>query len=71
MIRKIEDKEEKANICLEILEALPEWFEIPESRLTYAKECKELPLWADIGENNDKQRYIKNCNGAVGNRLKL
>jgi len=51
MIRKIEDKEEKANICLEILEALPEWFEIPESRLTYAKECKELPLWADIEEN--------------------
>lgn len=51
MIKKIEDTEEKAKICLEILEALPEWFEIPESRASYAEECKELLVWADMDEN--------------------
>lgn len=35
MIKKIENKEEKKNICMEILEALPEWFEIPESRESF------------------------------------
>lgn len=35
MIKKIDNKEEK--ICMEILEALPEWFEIPESRVSYAR----------------------------------
>lgn len=48
MIIKIEDKEMKERICFEILEALPEWFEIPESRALYAKTCRELPLWTDM-----------------------
>ncbi len=52
MVRIIENTEEKYKICLEILEALPEWFEIPESRVSYAIESKELLLWADIEENN-------------------
>ena len=48
MITKIEDKEMKEHICMEILEALPEWFEIPESRVSYAKFCREIPLWVDM-----------------------
>lgn len=51
MITKIENKEEKEKICLEILEALPEWFEIPESRITYAKESRQFPFWADIEDD--------------------
>lgn len=51
MIIKIEKKEIKEDICLTILEALPEWFEIPESRVSYAKICRELPFWADIEAN--------------------
>ena len=48
MIKRIDDTREKEKICLEILEALPEWFEMPESRISYAKECRELPFWADM-----------------------
>lgn len=48
MIKRIDDTREKEKICLEILEALPEWFEIPESRISYAKECRVLPFWADM-----------------------
>ena len=33
---------EKEKICIEVLEALPEWFEIPESRASYAKESSKL-----------------------------
>lgn len=48
MIIKIEDKDAKENICREILEVLPEWFGIPESRDAYVEACREIPLWADM-----------------------
>ena len=51
MIKKIDNKKEKEETCMKILEALPEWFEIPESRVSYAKESRELPFWADIEDN--------------------
>ena len=35
MIRKIEDKQEKRAISRTILEALPDWFGVPESREQY------------------------------------
>lgn len=57
MIKKIGDKEKKEKICMEILEALPEWFEIPESRVSYAKESRELPFWADM-ENEIARGFI-------------
>ncbi len=57
MIKNIENKEEKEKICMEILEALPEWFEIPESRVSYAKECRERPFFADV-ENNIARGFI-------------
>lgn len=57
MINKIDNKEKKEKICMEILEALPEWFEIPESRVSYAKESRELPFWADV-ENDIARGFI-------------
>lgn len=42
---------------MEILEGLPEWFEMPESRVSYAKESRELPFWADM-ENNITRGFI-------------
>lgn len=59
MIKKIDDKEEKEKICMEVLKALPEWFEIPESRVSYAKESRELPFWTDV-ENNIVRGFIVN-----------
>lgn len=44
MIKKIDNEEEKEKICLEILEALPEWFEIPESRVSYARETSHYAV---------------------------
>lgn len=57
MIKKIGDKEKKEEICMEILEALPEWFEMPESRVSYAKESREFPFWADM-ENNIARGFV-------------
>lgn len=57
MIKKINNKEKKEKICMEILETLPEWFEIPESRVSYAKESRELPFWADV-ENDIARGFI-------------
>ena len=57
MIKKINNKEKKEYICMEILEALTEWFEIPESRVSYAKESRELPFWADV-ENDITRGFI-------------
>lgn len=42
---------------MEILEALPKWFEIPESRVSYAKESRELPFFADV-ENDVARGFI-------------
>ena len=41
MILQIKDKSEKQRICREILEALPEWFEVEESRERYISECAD------------------------------
>lgn len=57
MIKKIDKQDEKERICMEILEELPEWFEIPESRVSYAKESRELPFWADV-ENKIARGFI-------------
>ena len=57
MIKKIDIKEQKEKICIEVLEALPEWFEIPGSRASYAKESRELPFWADV-ENDIARGFI-------------
>jgi GNAT superfamily N-acetyltransferase len=38
-VKEINNKEEKMLICRTILEALPEWFEVEESRERYISEC--------------------------------
>lgn len=50
-IRQIEHAEEKRTICRAILEALPEWFGIPEAREEYIRESAGpgsfLPRWTE------------------------
>lgn len=48
MITEVEERDHKQRICREILKALPDWFGNPESIETYAKNCRDLPLWADM-----------------------
>ena len=45
-IRKITKPEEKQQITRIILEALPEWFEIEESRESYIRESAAQPMFA-------------------------
>ena len=51
-VRKIESAEEKRQICRAILEALPEWFGIPEAREEYISESADKLFFAAMdGEN--------------------
>ena len=53
MIRFIEDASERRKISRQILEALPEWFEVEESREQYIRESAEQPFWAFVsGDEN-------------------
>ena len=51
MIKQIFDKSEKQKIARQILEALPEWFEVEEGREEYISECAEWIFLADVNEN--------------------
>ena len=49
-VQTIENAEEKRRICRVILEALPEWFGIPEAREEYVSESAESsfsPRWTE------------------------
>lgn len=46
MIEKIENVQEKHDICTEILHGLPDWFGVEESIIEYAEGVKNKPLWA-------------------------
>ena len=46
MIREIQEPAEKQKITRTILEALPDWFGIEESREGYIKESANLPFFA-------------------------
>ncbi|MBD5162002.1 MAG: GNAT family N-acetyltransferase [Oscillibacter sp.] len=48
MIQWIEAPEQRAAIARQILEKLPDWFGIPESREAYICESRTQPFWADI-----------------------
>ena len=48
MIQRIDSPEERSRIAREILDALPEWFSIPESTAEYVAGCARLPVWADV-----------------------
>ena len=45
-IREVSEPAEKQEITRRILEALPDWFEIPETREGYIRESAEYPLFA-------------------------
>ena len=44
-IRELSDADKKQAVCLQVLQALPAWFGIPESVAEYAAGCRQLPLW--------------------------
>ena len=50
-ILKVEDSTEKQRITRLILEALPEWFGIPESREDYIAESVDKPFFAAYSED--------------------
>jgi hypothetical protein len=54
MIRFIEDASERRKISRQILEALPEWFEVEESREQYIRESAEQPFWAFVSEDENQ-----------------
>ena len=50
MIRWIVDPAEKARIAKKILNALPDWFGVPESVREYIEMSRNLPFWASDGD---------------------
>ena len=48
MIRKIEEKQEKMAIARAILEALTDWFGVPEAREQYIRETADWLMFADM-----------------------
>lgn len=41
----VEDPERRERVADTILQALPDWFGLPESTRAYVEQCRELPLW--------------------------
>ena len=52
MIRFIEGADARKRIAREILEALPDWFEVEESREQYIADSAGQPFWAFVDEDN-------------------
>ena len=50
-ISEVEDPVEKQKITRLILEALPEWFGLPDSREEYITESSKRPFFAAYDEN--------------------
>ena len=46
MVALVQDKQEKARIARRVLESLPEWFGIEESREEYIRESVDQPFFA-------------------------
>ena len=46
MVEQIQDREEKERIARRVLESLPEWFGIEESREEYIRESVDQPFFA-------------------------
>lgn len=58
MIEQICEKSEKETIVRQILEALPEWFEIPEAREEYISDSREQIMFAAKGDNDKPIGFI-------------
>ena len=50
MIQFIHPPVRREAIAREILEALPDWFGLPESTAAYVQESRDQPFWADMGD---------------------
>ena len=57
MIQRIEDPDRREAAAREVLEALPDWFGIPESREAYIRESRAQPFWADI-ESGETRGFL-------------
>ena len=50
LIERITDKKKKQDITRHILEALPEWFEVEQSREQYIRECADWLYFAAVDD---------------------
>ena len=57
MIRSINDRQEKQSVARMILEALPDWFGIPEAREKYIRESAEQIMLAS-SENGKANGFL-------------
>lgn len=48
MVQWIDAPDRRGAIARQVLEALPDWFGIPESREAYIRDCRTRPFWADL-----------------------
>ena len=51
-VQKLTDADKKSEVCKAILEALPEWFGIPEAITDYTKSVRVQPFWVVIDSEN-------------------
>ena len=57
-IREIKEPEEKRDIARQVLEALTDWFGIPEAREEYIEQSGGLPFWAAFAEDGKAAGFI-------------
>ena len=48
MVEFISDPDQREAVARQVLEALPDWFGIAESREAYIRESRAQPFWADV-----------------------
>jgi N-acetylglutamate synthase-like GNAT family acetyltransferase len=48
MVQWVEKPDEREAAAREVLEALPDWFGIPESREASIRDSRAQPFWADL-----------------------
>ncbi len=58
MIRHITDTNEKLNISRAVLEALPDWFGIPESREEYISDSAQQPFFAAFDHDGKASGFL-------------
>ena len=57
MVEFLADPDRREAAARTILEALPEWFGLPESTAAYIRESRRQPLWADL-EGGEVRGFI-------------
>ncbi len=57
-IREIKEPEEKRDIVRRVLEALTDWFGVPEAREEYIEQSGGLPFWAAFSEDGKVAGFI-------------